>query len=118
MTKTARFPNIGHTLSKLSGVSQDYYDLAGQLLASRDQLGRWTKYAYNLRSWVTATTDPAGNVTSQAFDPAGNETTTTDPSPPHSSYYPQASWERERPERSGHPRFPPAKNAWRHWAVL
>src|SRR5207244_5829548 len=33
------------------------YDLAGQVVASRDELGRWPKYQYNLRGWLTQTTD-------------------------------------------------------------
>jgi YD repeat-containing protein len=67
------------TTDALQGGRRSVYDLAGQLTAERDELGRWTRYEYNTRGWQTKTTDALGNVVTTTYDAAGNQTAVTDP---------------------------------------
>ena len=64
-------------LEKISGpyLQQEQlfeYDKNGNLVASRDQRGNWTRNTYDSINRLTSTADPEGNVTSYSYDRNNN----------------------------------------------
>ncbi len=59
-------------------VSEVTYDPAGNVTATRDELGRATTFTFDAAERLVSLTDPAGNRTAYQLDPAGNPAATTE----------------------------------------
>jgi YD repeat-containing protein len=62
------------TTDALGGTKVEVYDLAGQLVQQRNQLGAPTNYTYNSRGWQVEQTDTLGDTTTTSYDDTGNVT--------------------------------------------
>ena len=60
-----------------SGIESNHPDLAGQVTASRDTMGRWTTYSYNAVGEQITSTDNLGHTTTSAYDLASCAYSTT-----------------------------------------
>ena len=70
---------VASVTDALNDQTLNVFDLAGQLVQTRNPLGAWNQSAYNRRGWLTQSTDALGDITTTAFDAVGDQTAVTDP---------------------------------------